>query len=161
MKASSLAPALFAATLFLIPALHTAAESSTEMSESAESPESGSKEMSQRQAELLKRFDKNGDGKLDEDEKAAAKEYNREEMTGRQGKARDNLGKKAMAKFDKNGDGKLDDAEKAEAVKAIRSDPRIVRRFDKDGDGKLNDVEAAAARDALGKLREKRAGKDE
>ena len=46
-------------------------------------------------------------------------------------------------------------------AKAIESDPRLVRRFDKDGDGKLNDAEKAAAREAFGKLREKRAGKAE
>jgi Ni/Co efflux regulator RcnB len=49
----------------------------------------------------LKKYDKNGNGKLDDDEKAAQKK-DREEM---------------IKKYDKNGDGKLDDAEK-EAQKA-------------------------------------------
>ena len=45
----------------------------------------------------LKKYDKNGNGKLDDEEKAAQKK-DREEM---------------IKKYDKNGDGKLDDAEKA------------------------------------------------
>ncbi len=49
----------------------------------------------------LKKYDKNGNGKLDDDEKAAQKK-DREAM---------------LKKYDKNGDGKLDDAEK-EAQKA-------------------------------------------
>ena len=52
--------------------------------------------------EALKKYDKDGDGKLDETEKAAAK------------KDRD---AERIKKYDKNGDGKLDDAEK-EAAKA-------------------------------------------
>jgi len=45
----------------------------------------------------LKKYDKNANGKLDDEEKAAMKK-DREEM---------------IKKYDKNGDGKLDDAEKA------------------------------------------------
>jgi uncharacterized protein (DUF2141 family) len=157
MKASSLAPALLAATLFLVPALHAEDSASGEMTATAET----SGESARMQSEIMQRFDKNKDGKLDEEEKAAAKEANREETAGRKGKARENLGKKAVAKFDKNGDGKLDDAERAEAAKAIENDPRLVRRFDKDNDGKLNEAEKAAAREAFAKMREKRAGKDE
>ena len=52
--------------------------------------------------EALKKYDKNGDGKLDETERAAMKKDREAEM---------------LKKFDKNGDGKLDDAEK-EAAKA-------------------------------------------
>ncbi|MGC4072819.1 MAG: EF-hand domain-containing protein [Nibricoccus sp.] len=157
MKPSSLVPALFAATLFLIPALPAKDASTDEMTDTPEK-QAMSKEQ---QADILKRFDKNGDGKLDEDEKAAAKEYNRETTAGRQGKAREKIHKKALEKFDKNGDGKLDESERAEAIKAIENDPRLVRRFDKDGDGKLNDAEKAAAREAFAKMRDKGAGKNE
>jgi len=156
MKASSLAPALLAATLFLAPALRAEDPATGEMNAPAES----TGENSRMQSDIMKRFDKNKDGKLDEDEKAAAKEANREEITGRKGKARENLGKKAVLKFDKNGDGKLDDAERAEVAKAIETNPRLVKRFDKDGDGKLNEAEKTAAREAFA-MREKRAGKDE
>jgi hypothetical protein len=51
---------------------------------------------------MLKRYDKNGDGKLDDEEKAAMKK-DREEQ---------------LKKYDKNGNGKLDDDEKA----ALRED---------------------------------------
>ncbi len=157
MKASSLAPALLAATLFLAAGLHA-----DDVSASAMSGSEGTQAMSEkRHAEILKRFDKNGDGKLDEDEKAAAKEANRDEVTGRQAKVREKLGKRALEKFDKNGDGKLDEAERAEAAKAIETNPQLVKRFDKDGDGKLNDAEKAAAREAFGKRTGKRAGKNE
>ena len=60
-----------------------------------------------RRAEILRQFDKNGDGKLDETEKAAAHQ--------------DSLKKREeerLKKYDKNGDGKLDDAEK----EAMRED---------------------------------------
>jgi Ca2+-binding EF-hand superfamily protein len=155
MKPSSLAPALLAATLFLAAGLRAEDAPPAEMNASSEN-QTMSK---QRQAEILKRFDKNGDGKLDEDEKAAAKEANRDETNGRQAKARERLGKRALEKFDKNNDGKLDEAERAEMAKAIETDPRLVKRFDKDGDGKLNDAEKAAAREAFVKKGEKRAGK--
>jgi Ca2+-binding EF-hand superfamily protein len=157
MKPSSLAPAFLAATLFLLPSLwaeDAPAEMDGATAENASMPP-------QRQAEIMKRFDKNGDGKLDEDEKAAAKEYNRNETTGRQAKRREHLGKRALEKFDKDGDGKLNEAERAEAAKVLENDPRLVRRFDKDGDGKLNDVEKTAAREAFQERNEKRAGKKE
>ena len=156
MKSSSLAPLVLAATLFLAPGL-SADDSADPMS----ATDKAAGENAQRHADIMKRFDKNGDGKLDEDEKAAAKEYNRESTAGRQAKAREKFGKRAREKFDANGDGKLDDAEKAKAAEALRNDPRLVRRFDKDGDGKLNDAEAAVAREAWSKSREKRAGKSD
>lgn len=51
---------------------------------------------------ILKKYDKNGNGKLDEDERAAMKKDREEELK----------------KYDKNGDGKLDETEKA----AMRED---------------------------------------
>lgn len=64
-------------------------------------------------AELLKRFDKNGDGKLDDAEKAEAKKFAQEHK----GAGKDAL----LKKFDANGDGKLDETEKA-AAKQWRKD---------------------------------------
>lgn len=154
MKPSSLAPALLAATLFLVPVL-PAQDAAGEMNESVESTDSSAR----RQADILKRFDKNGDGKLDENEKAAAKEYNRESADERRNKARKELGKRALSRFDTDGDGKLNDAERAEAVKAAEKNPRALKRFDKDGDGKLSDAEKSAALEAMAKEREKRAEK--
>jgi hypothetical protein len=77
--------------------------------------------------DLIQKFDKNGDGKLDDAERAqmkAAFEARRAERH-----------KAALARYDINKDGKLDDAER----KAMRDD-KLSERFqamDKNGDGKL------------------------
>ncbi len=60
-----------------------------------------------RRAEMLKKYDKNGDGQLDETEKAAAQEERRKERE-----------QERLKKYDKNGDGKLDETEK----EAMRED---------------------------------------
>jgi Ca2+-binding EF-hand superfamily protein len=51
-------------------------------------------------AEMLKKYDKNNNGKIDEDEREAFRKDREAE---------------AIKKFDKNGDGKLDDSERAAA----------------------------------------------
>ncbi len=77
--------------------------------------------------ELIQKFDKNGDGKLDDSERAqmkAAFEAKRAEHR-----------KEMLAKYDTNKDGKLDAAER----KVMRDD-KLTQRFqamDKNGDGKL------------------------
>jgi len=95
-------------------------------------------------AELLKKFDKDGDGKLNDAEKAEMKkafEARREaEM---------------LKKFDKDGDGKLSDAEKEEMEKAraarkAKFEAAMLKKFDKDGDGKLSDAEREEAKKAMG-----------
>jgi Ca2+-binding EF-hand superfamily protein len=104
--------------------------------------------------ELLKKYDKNGDGKIDDDELADARAYMRKD--GGESATRMERQKKLLKEFDKNGDGKLDDAERAQAEKAIqqfreRAEKRraeIVKRFDKDGDGELNEAERAEAEKA-------------
>ena len=103
----------------------------------------------EREKKLLEKFDKDGDGKLSDEEKAAARKAmeasRRAEM---------------LKKFDKDGDGKLSDEEKAAARKAMEerrggkgapTDRRaaMLKKFDKDGDGKLSDEEKAAARKAM------------
>jgi hypothetical protein len=87
--------------------------------------------------ELIQKFDKNGDGKLDDAERAqmkAAFEARRAERH-----------KEALAKYDVNKDGKLDDAERTAMHEA-----RLTERFqamDKNGDGKLtlDEFKAGAA----------------
>lgn len=93
--------------------------------------------------EILEKFDKDGDGKLNDEEAAAARaamQAKRAEME---------------AKYDKDGDGKLNEEER----KALMEDNKgkfedhrqeIIKRFDKDGDGKLNEEERKAAREAMG-----------
>jgi len=59
-------------------------------------------------AELLKKYDKNGDGKLDQEERAALQKDRQAEM---------------IKKYDKNGDGKIDEEER----KAMLEDRRKQR----------------------------------
>ena len=86
-------------------------------------------------AGLIQKFDKDGDGKLNEEERAAM----REEMRKNREKA-----------FDKNGDGKLDDTERAAMQEARKAREKA---FDKDGDGKLSIEERKAMREELMKNR--------
>ena len=67
-----------------------------------------------RQQELLQQYDRNHDGKLDEDEMAAARSGMRKAGDAPAGERR----KKMLKLFDKNGDGKLDETERAAAEKA-------------------------------------------
>ena len=94
-------------------------------------------------AELLKKYDKDGDGKLNDQERAAMMEERHDRMA-KMIKAREK-------EFDKDGDGKLNEQEKAammaEMQKRHPNGPRfqeMIKRFDKDGDGKLNDEERKA-----------------
>ena len=91
--------------------------------------------------EIIKKFDKDGDGKLSDEEKAEL----RKKMAERSGGGR-KLPPFLMKKFDKDGDGKLSDEEKAEARKAMEARRKeVIGKFDKDGDGKLNEEERKAA----------------
>jgi len=97
--------------------------------------------------EMIAKFDKDGDGKLSEDEAKAAREA------------------AMMKRFDKDGDGKLNDQEKvaADAFKkeADARHAEILKKFDKDGDGKLSDDEKKAAREAFMKNHAAGKGKEE
>lgn len=139
MKVSFLFPVFLAATQFVMPA--GAAETGTDAAHDAE---------------IIKRYDTNKDGKLDEAEIAAVKEQmlvagqekreeNRERVRERQAEW--------LKEFDKNGDGKLDDAEKLVMETTLRArmekNPRMLKRLDTDGDGKISDVEWAAGKEKL------------
>ena len=92
-----------------------------------------------------KRFDVNGDGKLDAQETAAMEAARKDAFTKLQGK------------YDKDGDGKLSESEKAERRTAMEAKRKeTVAKFDKDGDGRLNPEERQAAKAA--KKAEKEAG---
>ncbi|RKY13241.1 MAG: hypothetical protein DRP82_05665 [Planctomycetota bacterium] len=89
--------------------------------------------------ELVKKFDKNGDGKLSDEEKVTALKTTFKEF---------------MDKFDTNKDGKLSDEEltkvKEDVSKTMEEyKQRMIKRFDKDGDGKLSDEEKKAMRKAM------------
>jgi Ca2+-binding EF-hand superfamily protein len=95
-------------------------------------------------AEALKQFDKNGDGKLDDTERAAMMEARKAQM--------EKMRQAREKEFDKNGDGKLDDTERAAMMEVLKQRhpeagqrmQELIKRFDKDGDGKLNDDERKA-----------------
>ena len=161
MKCPGLSPVFLAATLFIAPA---------EPGRAAEAP-TPAPAMSVRAADLLKRFDKNGDGKLDEAELADAREAMLQEQISRQIGAKDSprtpqLPAKMLEMFDKNHDGRLDNEERAAMRRhfeenGLGSDGEIRRelllRFDQDQDGKLNDTERAEMMRFLSALRVQRA----
>jgi Ca2+-binding EF-hand superfamily protein len=151
MKRLNLAATFAAATLFLSFGLRAA---------DAAKPANDMK--STRAAEMLKRFDKNGDGKLDDDERAEAKDAMLREQMDRQATRAAALGgseaerAKMLERFDKNHDGRLDDEERAAAEKAGRERAAVangpagnlraelIRRLDKNADGKIDQAERAA-----------------
>ena len=157
MKTSSVFSAAAAATLFLVPLIRADADNATSAANvpSATAPASGILSDT-RQADLIKRFDTNGDGKLDENEKAAAKAAMRAEHSQRGERRHERL----LRNYDKNGDGVLDDSERAAALSDLEMRPRFIKRFDQDGDGKLNDAERAAADQSIRQHWEKRAAKN-
>ena len=88
--------------------------------------------------EVLKKFDTNGDGKLDETERKAMYEDMKAEM---------------LKKFDKDGDGKLSEDER----KAMRADmeahrKELLEKYDANKNGKFDPEEIQAARAAGEKM---------
>ena len=106
--------------------------------------------------EVLKKFDANGDGKIDMAERDAML-IDRQEKFEAERKA---AAEERIKEFDKDGDGKLSPGEfeamRIQAIKrhnaqmpkrplsAVAQD--ALKRFDKDGDGKLGETEHAAFR---------------
>jgi len=161
MKRPGLIPPTLAATLFLllVPTVGTAAEGMK--------PTPAAK-AAKKADELLQRFDKNGDGRLDDDERADAKDAMMQENLDRQ-MARINAGApdggerfraQALALFDRNKDGRLDDDERAEAQRfaEARREPgaalgELTKRFDTNGNGQLDPEERGQAEAFLAELR--------
>ena len=79
---------------------------------------------------MLQRFDKNGDGELDEFERKTAKLAKKQKSNERK--------EQVVERFDEDGDGQLSDAEKDEA-KAARE--AMIAQYDTDGDGRRSLVE--------------------
>lgn len=170
MKTKSISLYIFTATLFAVPAL-----AQTEPRQEKGRPERAG-QMGLRSKEMIKRFDKDGDGKLNDAEKAAARTEMRKEGGGRHDRGDPGDGRireEILKRFDMDGDGKLNDSERAEFKKARaerrenggpgrpvgeRMREEIIKRFDKDGDGKLNDAERAEAEQAGEEKRQKRNG---
>ena len=83
------------------------------------SAQDGAKKKHGKKEALLRKFDKDGDGKLSEQERAAAKEFKakRRSEEGRGGKLRARI----LRRFDKDGDHKLSDAERESLKKFLDS----------------------------------------
>jgi Ca2+-binding EF-hand superfamily protein len=120
--------------------------------------------------EILKKFDKDGDGKLSDAERQEAMKA-RGGAPGAGGPPGGRIDpaklQELVKKYDKDGDGQLNDTEKQaarEEFMKLRGGPaggkpgeggrpnmqEILKKFDKDGDGKLNDAEKAEAMKARG-----------
>jgi len=84
---------------------------------------------------MMARFDTNGDGQLDDQERGAARQQFMEKH------------KDKWARFDTNGDGQLDEQERGAARQQFMEKHKDKwARFDSNGDGQLDDQERAAAR---------------
>lgn len=168
MNQRQLTPLLLSATLFLAAQGVRAAD--TPPATPAPAPAPGP-----RHAEMLKKFDLNKDGQLDETERAAMREQRRAQRQVDKAQRPGQRGGRGMrdpnfrrgyvlGKFDANGDGKLDETEKA-AVKAaaeqrmragLEKHLQRLRAVDTDNDGKISDAEWAVAKE---KFQAKRAAK--
>ncbi len=106
---------------------------------------------------IMGEHDKNGDGELDEEERAAMRDAWQKRMEEWQQK-------RELDRYDKDGDGQLNDAEQAEADKArAEREERMkawrermaqrraewTKQWDADGDGELNEEERAAMREGM------------
>jgi len=117
-------------------------------------------------AAMLKRYDANANGKVDEDEsdkfladrkqRAGANAPGNAGNAGNAGPAAEALRQRVLKQFDKDGDGKLNAEERAAAEKARAERGRekgdgdrgaMLKQLDKDGDGKLSEEERQAGRE--------------
>ena len=151
---------LFITTLIGIAAISfAAAQEKTEAK--GDTPEfSLSKLDAETRIQLMKRFDKNGDGRLDKAERRDAIEAMKGKVADLEDLKQKHI-EDIMKKFDKDGDGKLDKSEMAAFLEEQRKmfdeqrrrmGPRrgftppkeVLAKYDKDGDGKLSPEERRA-----------------
>lgn len=155
-----------AATLFLATGLRGQGATSAPAAPVAPDDMPAPPSMSSRAPETIKRFDKNGDGRIDDDERGDAHEAMLKERVERQtvritatGGSGEPLRAQLLERFDRNKDGRLDDEERAEVQKiadesaanpamvALRAE--FMKRFDQNGDGKIAGEESSAVREFL------------
>jgi Ca2+-binding EF-hand superfamily protein len=161
MKRPGLTPPLASATLFLL-----LASSWPLLAQEMMSPAQSAR-AAQRGEELLKRYDKNGDGRIDDDERAEAKEVALKEQVDRQ-MARaaalpgglEQFRTQALQMFDRNRDGQLDEAERSSAQKFAtareeegKAAETMNRLFDKNGNGTVDADERTEIENYLSALR--------
>jgi Ca2+-binding EF-hand superfamily protein len=118
--------------------------------------------------QLLKQFDKDGDGVLNKDEREAARSAVKEKKADLQ-EMRKRHAKDVIKRFDKDGDGKLSEDEltifleeqrkmfdkmrNKHQERMMRNIPKdILAKYDKDGDGKQDAPPDGAVFDARAKL---------
>lgn len=175
MKRPGLPVALSLATLFVVTGLH-GADIGAPVAATPLTPASGNVSVKVERARestpamkamdaaaILKRFDKNGDGKLDEDEAAEAHEVMLKEQVDRQAvreaaQDAEQFRQRMLRMFDKNHDGRLDETERAEARKYAEEHKllgpgetqreEVMKRFDRNGDGRPEEDERAEMRKA-------------
>ena len=99
--------------------------------------------------ELLQRFDTNHDGKLDDQELAAAHEAMHQEEMGKAADRAQRLYGKLLEKFDVEKKGSLNPAEQAQALAFLEANAKpvyqkLLQKFDKNGDGKIDPAESQA-----------------
>jgi Ca2+-binding EF-hand superfamily protein len=111
-------------------------------------------------AELLKKYDKNGNGKIDDAEEEAIRADRAKAAEAKRAAVQAEL----LKKYDKNGDGKIDNteeeairADRAKAAEAKRAagQAELLKKYDKNGDGKIDKTEEEAIRADKLKLKEK------
>lgn len=164
MKKPDLTPLLLSATLFLAAGALAAAQEAPPAPPAAEPGPHPMRDA------LLKQFDKNGDGQLDETERAEARQAVQKKhprLAGEKGSGgqerRDPEFRRGwmLGKFDQNGDGQLDKEEhaaaRAEGEKRMRAgmEKQLARlkSVDADGDGKISDAEWAVAKEKHQQMR--------
>ena len=100
-----------------------------------------------RRAAALKKYDKDGDGKLNEAEREAMRKAVAAQrlQAARRGFAAMMLPPEIVKKYDKDGDGTLDDEESQAAREGIRKQfEEVKKKYDKNGDGNLDPSEQEA-----------------
>jgi len=116
-------------------------------------------------AAMLKKYDTNGNGKIDEDERdkflADRKQRAGANAPPNAGPNAEAMRQRALKQLDKDGDGKLSDEERQAGREQARkmmqqalggdgaNFQELLKQFDKDGDGQLSDEERQAARRAF------------
>ena len=130
-------------------------------------------EMQKRQAEskkrhgdLMRKYDRDGDGRLNDSEKRAAKEAYRQEALKRAArnkeaakkKMEEDRARKEVQKFDKNKDGRLDATESAALneyrAKRKRLMDEYLKKYDTNGDGQVSVEERTRYRQQLEQQKE-------
>ena len=162
MNHGILSSIVFSATLFLAIPQGRAEASAPEAPLLAPPPAAAP--LTPEEADILKRYDKNGDGRLDENERMAAHmSVGKMALGGRVGQA---VYSRLLESFDREHHGYLNPEEQDQAVAFLRANRPILyqallRRFDRDHDGNLNPQETAALFRGLQRLanRQRKAGK--